>query len=214
MKEDFLLHNSTDASNQPFLVTIKGKKNSIGRCVGVVNNTIVDATFKDGLELSHESIDAVLGEPVTEILWCKIFYPPSDKIKPNTSIQSFEDLMQEQSYDLSKCAVKNTHYYPTEHHSIPCKILFKNCAGQQLLGTFTKLVSRVLSTDIYAQLATRVELLKQESVVGIKTCASVLSAFHPGNIQKKKNCPDIVKITIKEWIVDLAMSYQPFLVSV
>ncbi len=59
VKEDFLLSNSTDAksqimdhalSEQPFLIAIKGQKNSIGHCVGVVNNTIIDATFKDGLK--------------------------------------------------------------------------------------------------------------------------------------------------------------------
>ncbi len=101
-----------------FLVAIKGKKNSIGHCVGVMNSTILDATFKDGLELSHESIDAVLGEPVTEKLWCKTFYPPNIKLKTDTSIQGFEDFLYEQSYESSKYAVKNTSYCPTEHHPI------------------------------------------------------------------------------------------------
>ncbi len=110
VKEDSLLCNSSDAksrimdhalSEQPFLVAIKGKTNSIGHCVGVVNNTIVDSTFKDGLELSHEILDAVLGETVTEILWCKTFYPPKDKLKSDTFIQ----LMQEQSYDSSPATI-------------------------------------------------------------------------------------------------------------
>ena len=83
-------------SEQPFLVAIMGKTNSIGHCVGVVNNTIVDATFKDGLELSLETLDAVLGETVTEILWCKTFYPPKDKLKSDTFIQTFEDLTHKQ----------------------------------------------------------------------------------------------------------------------
>ena len=60
----------------------------------------------------------------------------------------------------------------------------------------------------------RVKVLKHESVVGIKTCASLLSELHLGHIQKKKNCPDIHKIAIKEWIIDFASSGQPFLVSV
>ncbi len=104
VKEDSLLCNSSDAkrqimdhalSEQPFLVAIKGKTNTIGHWVGVVNNRIVDSTFKDGLELSHETLDAVLGETVTEILWCKTFYPPKDKLKSDTFIQTFKDLMKE-----------------------------------------------------------------------------------------------------------------------
>ena len=79
VKEREIFDNSTDAKNriidhaqseQPFLVAIWGKMNTIGHCIGVVNNMIVDATLMDGVELSQESLDAVLGETVTEILWC------------------------------------------------------------------------------------------------------------------------------------------------
>ncbi len=55
---------------QPFLVTIRGKMNSTGHCIGVVQNMIVDAMLMDGIELSHDGIDAVLGETVIEIIWC------------------------------------------------------------------------------------------------------------------------------------------------
>ncbi len=57
-------------TEQPFLVAIRGKMNSIGHCIGVVQNMIVDATLMDGVALSHDSLDAVLGETVTEIIWC------------------------------------------------------------------------------------------------------------------------------------------------
>ncbi len=79
VKEHEISDNSTDAktwiidhaqSEQPFLVAIWGKVNTIGHCIGVVNNMIVDATLMDGVELSQESLDAVLGETATEILWC------------------------------------------------------------------------------------------------------------------------------------------------
>ncbi len=105
-------------SQQPFLVAIKSMTNSIGHCVGVVNNTIVDATFKDGLELNCETLDAVLGKPVIEILWCKTFYPPKDKLKSDTSIQTFKELMHEHYYNSSKYAKKNNSYHPDEHHPI------------------------------------------------------------------------------------------------
>ena len=221
VKEDSILCNSSDAKSQimdhaineqPFLVAIKGKINSIGHCVGVVNNIIVDSTFKDGLELSRETLDAVLGETVTEILWCKTFYPPKDKLKSNTSIQTFEDLMHERSYDSTQYVLENTSYYPDEHRPLQCNIPFANCAGQQLLGTFTKLISEVLTSDAYAQLVSKVEVLKNASNVGIKTCASLLSELRLGHIQKKKNYPDSDRNAIKEWIIDFASSGRPFIV--
>ncbi len=57
-----LIDNSTDAKNwiidyaggnQPFLVAIRGRFNTIGHCIGIVQNMIVDATLMDGIELSH-----------------------------------------------------------------------------------------------------------------------------------------------------------------
>ena len=179
-----------------------------------MNNTIVDATFKNGLELSPENIDAVLGEPVTEILWCKTFYPPNDKFKSDTSIQSFEDLLQERSYETSKYAARSTSYYPTEHRPIRCKIAFDARDGLQVLGTFTKLIGEVLSPERYAQLEPQVKLLKNETNVGIKTCANLLSKLGLGQMQKTKFCSDFDKLAPKDKIIDLSSSGQPFLVCV
>ncbi len=47
--------------NKPFLVAIRGRYNTIGHCIGIVQNMIVDTTLMDGIELSHDSLDAVLG---------------------------------------------------------------------------------------------------------------------------------------------------------
>ncbi len=45
--------------------------NSIDHCIGIVQNMIVDATLMDDQELNHNSLDVVLGETVTEIIWCQ-----------------------------------------------------------------------------------------------------------------------------------------------
>ncbi len=83
-REKNVIDNSGDAknwiiehagTNQPFLVAIRGRFNIIGHCIGIVQNMIVDATLRDGIELSRDSLDAVLGEPVTEIIWCRTYYP-------------------------------------------------------------------------------------------------------------------------------------------
>ncbi len=56
--------------------------------------------------------------------------------------------------------------------------------------------------------------MKNESKVAIKTCATLLSELHLGHIQKKKNVPDIDRSAIKEWMIGLGSSRQPFLVCV
>ncbi len=75
-KEKNLIDNSSDSKiwiieyagkNQPFLVAIRGRFNTIGQRIGIVQNMIVDATLTDGIESSHDSLDAGLGELVTEI---------------------------------------------------------------------------------------------------------------------------------------------------
>ncbi len=59
------------------------------------------------------------------------------------------------------------------HYPIQCKILFGNCAGQQVLGTFVKLVSEALLPDAYTVLTEWVRELQGDSFVGIKICNSI-----------------------------------------
>ncbi len=77
--EEYYIDDSIDAKSwimdheyteQSFLVAIRGKMNSTGNCRGIVQNMIVNATLMDGIELSQDSQDAVLGETATEIIWC------------------------------------------------------------------------------------------------------------------------------------------------
>ncbi len=70
VKEESILDNSSDAkclildqvdTDQPLLVTISGQLNAIGRCVGIVQNMVVDGTLMDGVDLSHKNLDVLLG---------------------------------------------------------------------------------------------------------------------------------------------------------
>ncbi len=60
---------------------------------------IVDATLTDGIELSCESLEAVSGEPLTEIIWCWTYYPSSDKMLPRLFIQSSTDIAHDKYVD-------------------------------------------------------------------------------------------------------------------
>ena len=114
-------------AEQPFLVAIRGEMISTGHCIGIVQNMIVDATLMDGIELSCDSLDVVLGETVTEIIWCVSYYSSSDKVRPVLSIQTSTDNAQE---GYSNSSVKPLHHmseYPISHYQIQCKILFENC---------------------------------------------------------------------------------------
>ncbi len=100
-REKNVIDNSSDAknwiikyagTNQPFLVAIRGRFNTIGHCIGIVQHMIVDATLRDGIELSHDCLDAVLGEPVTEIIRCWTYYPSSDKMLPSLFIHHLLNL--------------------------------------------------------------------------------------------------------------------------
>ncbi len=48
----------------------------------------------DAIELSRNSLDAVLEEPITEIVWCQTYYPSSENMKPSLFIQSSTDIAQ------------------------------------------------------------------------------------------------------------------------
>ncbi len=164
-KEKNIIDNSSDAknwiikyagTNQPFLVAIRGRFNTIGHCIGIVQNVIVDATLRDGIELSRDSLDAVLGEPVTEIIWCWTYYPSSDKVLPSLFIQSSTDIAHDKYVDSPVKTLSSHRELPSRQLPIQCKILFKNCKGQKVLGSCTKLVSEALSPEAYAVLAERV----------------------------------------------------------
>ncbi len=60
---------------------------------------IVDATLMDGIELSHDSLDAVLGEPITEIIWCWNYCQSSSKVLPSLFIQSSTDIAHDKYMD-------------------------------------------------------------------------------------------------------------------
>ncbi len=94
-------------SEQPFSVAIWGKINTIGHCIWIVQNMIVDSTFMEGVELSCESLDVVLGETVTEIIWCQTYYPLFDKMKPGLSTQTSTMTTYER---CSNSWVKTLHY--------------------------------------------------------------------------------------------------------
>ncbi len=66
---------------QPFLVAIRGKLNTIGHFVGIVQNMIGDAILMDGVMSKCENLDELLGETVTKLLWHAY-----DNIKPYLSI--------------------------------------------------------------------------------------------------------------------------------
>ncbi len=143
-------------TNQPFLVAIRGRFNTIGHCIGIVRNVIVDATFMDGIELSRHSLDAVLGEPVTEIIWCQTYYPASDKVLPSLFIQSSTDIAHYKYVDLPVKTLSSQRVLPSRQIPIQCKIQFEDCKGQQVLGSCIKLVSESFSPEAYALLAERV----------------------------------------------------------
>ncbi len=136
-------------TEQPFLVSIRDKMNSIGHCIGVVQNLIVDAKLMDGVVFSHGSLDAVLGETFTEIILCWSYYPSSEKIQPNLSIQTSSDIAHEGYNNSIKNPLHNIKKHQFPYCPIRCKILFGNCGGQQVLGTFVKLVSETLLPNAY-----------------------------------------------------------------
>ncbi len=66
--------------------------NTICHCISIVQNMIVDATLMDDIELSHDNLDAVLGEPKTELIGCWTYYLSSNKTMLSLFIQSSADI--------------------------------------------------------------------------------------------------------------------------
>ncbi len=106
-----------------------------------MQNIIVDETLMDGKELSRHSLDAVLGEPVTEIIWCQTYYLSSNKMLPSLPIQSFTDIAHDKYVDSPVKKLSKHRELPSHLFPIQCKILSENCKGQQVLGFCIKLVS-------------------------------------------------------------------------
>ncbi len=102
----------------------------------------------------------MIGETVTEIIWCQSYYPASDKVRPSLSIQTYTDTAHEMYNNLTMKPLYNISKHPIPYHPIQGKILFENCAGQQVLGSFVKLVSETLLPDAYAVFQEKVILLQ------------------------------------------------------
>ncbi len=174
---------------------------------------IFDATLVDGIELSHDNLDVVLGEPITEIIWCHTYYPSSDKMLPSFFIKLSTDIAHDKYVD-SPMKTLSGHWELTScHFPIQYKILFENCDGQQVLGSCINLVSDALSPKADELLAERVQLMIKESFVGIKICTTPLIDLKLGRFQKYRNYQNI-KIPTKQWIMEYATKGQPFSFSV
>ncbi len=214
--EPNVIDNSSNANNwiidyagrnQLFLVAIRGRFNTIGHCIGVVQNMIVDAILMDNIELSHDSLDAVLGEPVTEILGCWTCYPSSDKMLSSLFIESSTDIAHDSYVDSPVKTLSSLMEVPSCHYPIQCKILFENCKGQQVIGSCIKLVCEALSPKAYVLHAERVQSIIRDSFVGIKICTTILINLQLGHFQKYRNYQNI-KIPINQWIMEYATEGQ------
>ncbi len=135
----------------------QGKLNTIGHSGGIVQNMIVGEILMDEVGLSHESLDAVLGESVTTIIWCGTYYPSFNKLRPDQSISL--------STDIAMTNTKIHHWKhqclksPQQLHMVLANIqfiivlfkvnFFKDFDGQQVFA-FVKLVNKVLKSCAHA----------------------------------------------------------------
>ncbi len=139
--------------------------NTICHCISIVQNMIVDATLMDDIELSHDNLDAVLGEPKTELIGCWTYYLSSNKTMLSLFIQSSADIAHNKNVDSPVKMLSSHRYFQSCHHPIQCKILFKYCKVHQVLGSCIKLLSEA---------AERVQSMLRELCVGIKICTTFL----------------------------------------
>ena len=126
---------------------------------------------------------------------------------PSLYIQSSTDIAHDKYVDSPVKTISSHRELPSSQFPIQCKILFENCKGQQVLGSFIKLVSEALSPKAYTVLAKRVQSMLRASFVGIKICTQVLIDLQLGSFQKYKNYQNI-KIPIKKWIMGFATKGQ------
>ncbi len=157
---------------QPLLLATWSKMNTIGHCIGIVQNMITNATLMEGVELTVESWVMIAwcsaGRDCSENTWCWTYHPSSVKVKPDLSIQTSTDSAHNSYTNLSVKMIHHVGNYPSGHYLIQCKILFAICARQQLLGSFIKLPRTNLSPETFALIAKKFPESKGESFVGIK----------------------------------------------
>ena len=77
---------------QPVLIAIRGMKNIEGHCICVMNGQIVDGLFTTSSQLNSENLDFVLGETVTEIAFCYIFYPNRNFMLDGIQIENYQQI--------------------------------------------------------------------------------------------------------------------------
>ena len=77
---------------QPVLIAIRGMKNIDGHCICAMNGQIVDGIFKTSLQLNSENFDFVLGETITEIAFCYIFYQNRNFLLDGIEIKNYQQM--------------------------------------------------------------------------------------------------------------------------
>ncbi len=118
-------------------------------------------------------------------------------------IQSSTDITHDKYVDLPVKTLSSHRELPSRRFPIQCNILFENCKGWQVLGSYIKLVNEALSLEAYAVLAERVQSMLRDSFVRIKICTAILIDLWLGHFQKYRNYQNI-KIPIKQWIMEYA----------
>ena len=77
---------------QPVLIAIREMKNIEGHCICVMNGQIFDGIFTTSLQLNSENLDFVLGETITEIAFCYIYYPNRNFMLDGIEIENYQQL--------------------------------------------------------------------------------------------------------------------------
>ena len=77
---------------QPVLIALRGMKNIEGHCICVMNGQIIDGIFTTSLQLNSENLDFVLGETITEIAFCYIFYPNRNFLLDGIEIENYQQM--------------------------------------------------------------------------------------------------------------------------
>ena len=67
-------------------------KNKERHCICVMNGQIVDGLYTMSLQLNAESLDYVLGETVTEVAFCYIFYPNRNFMIAVIEIENYQQM--------------------------------------------------------------------------------------------------------------------------
>ncbi len=84
---------------------------------------IVDSTLVDETELSRNSLDAALGENVSEIRWCQLYYPSSEKVRLGLSIKASTNCAHEWHSNTSMKTIHFVSKFTSQHYPIQCYML-------------------------------------------------------------------------------------------